>query len=69
MEELQCGLSPMDMQHVRYTVSISVSLKSHDKRYSVAESEEIPLLLPLLALSHRTRSALASLVESAVAGP
>ena len=62
------GLSSNDMQRVRYTVLTS----SPDEGVGVAESEEVPLRLPLLALSYRTRSALASLVESAVdvvAGP
>ena len=60
------------MQRVRYTVLTSVSSPSPDEGVGVAESEEVPLRLPLLALSHRTRSALASLVKSAVdvvAGP
>ena len=66
MEELQCGLSPTDMQHVRYTVSTSVSLQSHGEGVSVAESEEVLSLLPLLALLNHTRSALGSLMEFAV---
>ena len=66
------GLSPTDMQRVRYMVSTSVSSPLPEEGVSVAESEEVPLRLPLLALSNRTRSALASLVKSAVdvvAGP
>ena len=66
------GLSPTDMQRVRYTEATSVSSPSPDEGVSVAESGEVFSRLPLLALSNRTRSALASQLVSAddvVAGP